>query len=350
MLELVKRKNSPYWIARGTIDGRRIEKSTQCRNKTHAKQVLENIKQEAEADIIFGTLTFAQASALYITDKPAPLYFKKILNEFGSKKAYLIKNADMRFAANKLFPKLQPASIKRHFYTPVRAIINNAADEDLCPPARFKAPQGDRVRTYFFTPEQVSELIPRLASPSHPMLPALVTLLLGQGLRSGEAFALLASDVSLENKYAMIRDPKNGIERSITLIPKVVAALSTLHTINSSGRLFTKADGAPYPTRKECDHGGIIKKPFEQAVKDINLNPKNYTPHVCRHTWATWFYAQTKDSIRLKDQGGWQSNLWMRYTKLGNPALADNVKNHGWDFKELGETRGTKTQSSMKSI
>jgi integrase len=42
-----------------------------------------------------------------------------------------------------------------------------------------------------------------------------------------------------------------------------------------------------------------------------------FTPHVLRHTWATWHYALNKDLLALKVEGGW-ANVAMveRYAKL----------------------------------
>lgn len=49
MLELKRRPGSPYWIARGTIDGRRVERSTGTGDKALAKQRLPAIIAEVTA-------------------------------------------------------------------------------------------------------------------------------------------------------------------------------------------------------------------------------------------------------------------------------------------------------------
>lgn len=80
--------------------------------------------------------------------------------------------------------------------------------------------------------------------------------------------------------------------------------------------------------------GGQIGKQFAKAVKKAGMDEDVITPHVCRHTWATWFYAQTKDVRRLQDEGGWKSGEWQRYTKLGTPSLGNDALRMGWDFRE----------------
>ena len=43
------------------------------------------------------------------------------------------------------------------------------------------------------------------------------------------------------------------------------------------------------------------------------------TPHDCRHTWATWFYAETRDLRALMELGGWKSiSMVLRYAHV-NP-------------------------------
>lgn len=60
----------------------------------------------------------------------------------------------------------------------------------------------------------------------------------------------------------------------------------------------------------------------------------NVTPHVLRHTWATWFYAQTRDFGTLMDQGGWsKADMANRYRKLAPDDLSERLLKHGWDFR-----------------
>ena len=51
-----------------------------------------------------------------------------------------------------------------------------------------------------------------------------------------------------------------------------------------------------------------------------------YTPHTCRHTWATWFYAITLDPMKLRTEGDWSSlSLVERYAHLMTPEEARDV-------------------------
>src|SRR3546814_7147320 len=58
--------------------------------------------------------------------------------------------------------------------------------------------------------------------------------------------------------------------------------------------------------------GGQIKTAWNGACRRAELGDtiegkfkKWFTPHDLRDTWASWFYALSKDALLLKDEGGW---------------------------------------------
>lgn len=345
MLTPKKRPKSPYWILRGTIDGKRVEVSRRWTTAADARRAIPGIIAEHTADKIGDEgLTFRQAAKLYREAKPNARFLGPLERFFASALVSDITNAEMRRAANALYPKASPATIRRQLYTPMKAILNNAAEEDLCAAPRLKSPVGGNRRTEFFTPAQADDLITALAGEMNGFLAPLVTFLIGQGCRMGETLVLEGTDVHLDSRMAILRDTKNGEERRVTLIPRVVAALSTLPTLGVSGPLFRRLDG--YPFRAGRDNGGQIALPFARAVKAIGLDTARFTPHVCRHTWATWFHAQTRDIPRMKDEGGWKSGEWQRYTKLGTPDLGEEARKRGWNFAPAGEIRGNEIEKS----
>lgn len=344
MLKLVKRPKSHFWIARGTINGRRITKSTGCSKKAEAERALQKIIADETGDFIGQRgLTLDQAAAIYLDQGGCDRYLGKILNHFDGMCIADITKAEMRKASNILYPKAAPATVRRQLYTPVKAIINCAAEEDLCTPKTFKSPSNGKRRTDFLLPDQAERLIQACKSEG-PYLTAMVTMFLGQGVRLSEAIRLQAPDVSLSHRFAILRDTKNGEERQISLIPRVVAALSVLPTINSSDTVFRSATGNPYPIK-----GRGVQKPFKRAVIASGIK-ESTSPHILRHTWATWFYAQTRDVLRLKVEGGWKSSEWERYTKTSAPMLGQDAFEKGWDYSETGEKWETRNDYLYNSM
>ena len=176
MLKPVKRPGTPFWIARGTIAGQRIERSTGHRKEADARRACREIERDIEAEltraaIVAGALRFDQAAAIYLTAKPDARYLGPLLRHFGTIAVVDINNAAMKAAANALYPQAQPATIRRQVYTPVKAILNYCAADDLCTVPNLKAPAGGNMRTVFAMPADADRIITNLATFGHKPLP-----------------------------------------------------------------------------------------------------------------------------------------------------------------------------------
>ena len=360
MLKPVKRKNSPYWIARGSINGRRIEVSTKEKDYQKARGICIQIAAEAashQADKD-APITFIQAMKNYVEQGGERRHLPKLRAYFKNTPLDEIDNRAMVRAANRLFPTAQPATINRQLFTPVSAIIKTAARDDLCRPREFKRPKSDNPRTRFMTPQETESLIDASHQCRNGFMPALITFLVGQGCRIGETLRIDGrEDVNLESGYVIMRPEhtKSGQERRVTLIPRVRAALSTLPTNGSNGPLFRNERGFPYSLGHAADgskRGGQIQSAFNACVERAGL--KDITPHICRHTWATWFYSQTRDPLRMKAEGGWSKDMWERYAKLATPQLGVIAREFGWEFEqrqiaEMGDFGGDFLVTGEKS-
>lgn len=337
MLTLIRRPKSPYWIARGTINGIRIERSTGETSKLEARKKLEAFALEAQTvrstPTSWRDLPFATAMVAYIDSGKDARFLDRLLEHFKETRLGDIDNVAMTRAANALYPGRASATIRRHLYVPVSAIINFVKDDKL------RAPKGGGARTMFVMPALAESIIQAATAYPSPWLAALITFWFGQGTRAGETFAIDGrDDIDLAGRWAMLRDPKNGYERRVTLQPRVVAALSVLPNIGEPGQLFRRSNGKPFTER--TGRGGQVRKSFAWAVEHGGGDAKVITPHVCRHSWATWFYSQTKDTLRLKEEGGWLSNEHQRYVKLGTPEIGAEAFAKGWNFAAVGENWG----------
>ena len=338
MLTLTRRPKSPYWYARGTVNGVRVERSTGETSKPKAREKLADILKEVEAEaqptaLDWRDVGFADAMISYLDNGRDPRFLDKLLEHFQGTRLGAIDNAAMARASNALYPGRAAATVRRQLYVPVNAIINFMKDDKL------RAPKGGGARTMFVMPALADKIIQAATSQPSPWLPALITFWFGQGARAGETFAIDArDDVDLDGRWVMLRDTKNGIERRVTLQPRVVAALSMLPNLGQPGPLFRRFDGKPFAEKKR--RGGQVRTAFALAVENGGGDPEVITPHVCRHSWATWFYSQTRDPLRLKEEGGWQSHEYQRYVKLGTPEIGAEAAAKGWNFAVAGENWG----------
>jgi integrase len=104
-----------------------------------------------------------------------------------------------------------------------------------------------------------------------------------------------------------------------------VAALADL--LHREGEVFRKPNGQPYerPVRADDTSAGTrIKTAFRAACRRAGI--KDFRPHDCRHTWATWHYAKNRDLGALMRLGGWSSErMVLRYAHVNVEELADSI-------------------------
>ena len=105
-------------------------------------------------------------------------------------------------------------------------------------------------------------------------------------------------------------------------------------------RCFAGPDGKPYA--RKADGGGQIKTAFKAACRRAGIS--DFTPHGCRHTWATWHYAANRDLVALMQLGGWKSDkMVLRYAHMNVAHLAPSIAALPW------EKSGNRQKSKAKS-
>jgi len=308
-----------------------VRRSARTRDKNEADGIRIGIERKIREQNGSGrepAISFSEAARLYELKGGEARFLAKPVAHLGRLRIDDIGQAEIDDAALRAYPTAATATRRRQFYAPVLAVLRSNGQNPF-----VKRPEDSAKRTYFFLPKQANAMVETVMRGRwpNPWTPALVTFQFGQGVRVSEALAIDGrNDVSLDHRYAILRDPKNGLQRTVTLIPRVVAALSAIPNIGSPGPLFLRYDGRPYAQR---ENSGNPLRFWGAACKRLEMDERLFTPHTARHSWATWFHAQTHDVVRLKDEGGWQSNEWQRYVKLGTPELGQDAWKLGWRFK-----------------
>lgn len=275
------------------------------------------------------TLTFAEAALTYIESGGDGRFLAKILHHFGPDMLLReITNEELNKAARKIYPNAAPNTIQRQLITPVTAIYNMAAEDDLVPARKFRRRGKSNARINWLTPEQAEAVIEAAAEIApHTLRP--LALMIGGGLRSAEALRVSASTFYRATGEAMIEETKNGHPRMIRL-PKRALDMITAEDLPERGPICLTPKGVPYVIRE--NGGGQMKGAFDKISEAADL-PFHLTPHILRHTWATWYHAQTRDFGALLDLGGWRSaNVANIYRKIAPEDLGDRLFAAGWDF------------------
>lgn len=118
----------------------------------------------------------------------------------------------------------------------------------------IKRPDDGEKRTHFLRPDQALTLLGHISRSRfpNPWSPALATFLFGQGARVGETMAIDGrDDVSLEHRYAILRDTKNGKERMVNLCPASSLPYRPFRTLERKDR-FSCAMTAGHTKRKRA--------------------------------------------------------------------------------------------------
>lgn len=327
------------WYVTGTVTVWRggephsieVRRSTRSRDERQADAIKRQIESEVAERNITGkepALTFSEAAARYVKQGGEERFLAKPKAHLGPIRIDKITQQMIDDEGLKAYPA-NTATRRRQFHAPVIAVLRANGIRQT-----FDRPADGQKRTYFLRAEQAVKMIGRIMDTRYPnhWSPALVTFLFGQGSRVGETLAIDGrDDISLNERYAILRDTKNGRERMVRLCPRTIAAVSTIPNLGKKGPLFLRYDGRPYTER---ENRGYKLEFWTRAVKEIGLDPAKYTPHTARHSWATWHYSQNKDVVRLKAEGGWESDEWERYVKLANPKIGQAAIKAGFDFRE----------------
>jgi integrase len=348
-LRLVRRPKSPNWIIRGTVRGIRVEESSGVvlANRRTAEEIRAKREAEILSESVFGrraTATFASAAVSYLQGGGEKRFLEPIIKHFGTTPLAQIGQDAIDRGARKLYPDASDATRNRQFYTPVSAVITHAARRGWCAPVLLERPRQSPGRTRWLRPAEAERLIAACGERLRP----LVIFMLYTGARCGEALWLDWRNVDLQRRQVMFENTKNGDSRGVPLNQRVVAELANLQ--HREGEVFRRPDGFAYERPDDDDladtsAGSRIKKAFAGACARAGI--EDFTPHGCRHTWATWHYGANHDLGKLMALGGWKtpSQVW-RYAHTNVDEHMDSIDALPG---EIGGILGDKQNSELKT-
>lgn len=304
---------SPFWTVRGTFAGRTIDASTKARDKETAQRFKAGLEVrliEKQHDK-FAAVTFKTAAEHYIEYRnPSKLdraYIAKLVLILGNIVLTELKQHMLINAANSLYPDGAASTKNRSAIVPAAAVLHYAAKNNLCPyvpVVKFKEKEPE--------PRSVSKDIARvlIANSEGPMRLALVWLFC-QGWRISDVLRVRHQDIDREAKTVRYHISKTDKWRVKPLHADVVACLPS------------KDIGALFPWKD--------KFAFYRDLRPLCATLKiKFTPHMARHSFATWRVNEGASPQEIMDAGGWESiNSVMRYAKLDPTrirATVDRVK------------------------
>ncbi len=286
-------RRSGIWHYAGTIgpDGRRQRVRGSC--KTTEKDIAARFASTLEKNYWDGhfdgpgaVLTFARAAMLYKAAGRSDRFLGPVEKYLGTMLVKDITSGTIRTMALSLFPNISGASRNRLAIGPAQAVINFAAESDLCSPIKVR-----RFDTVSKIKEPATlEWVKAFAAHAAPHVGALVWFMYLTGARIGEAMDLRWEDVNLAERTAVIRQSKVGNERIAHLPQPLVVALANLER---KGPVFG------YASR------GAARNAWDAAIERAGI--KYLSPHSCRHGFATGLLRRGIDVVTVAKLGGWAS-------------------------------------------
>jgi integrase len=320
-LKLIKRRKGSNWYIHGTVRGVSVREATGTADRKAAEEIRikrENAILQRSIHGAHAIATFQEAALSYLKLGGSKAFLWPIVERIAKVPLAKIDQDFIDKLALAMFPNNKPSSRTRSVYTPISAVLHHAAERKLCPKPSISRPAPSPGRVRWLQPAEAERLIDACL----PHLRPIVIFLFATGARLSEALYLDWRDVDLVRGHAQFIETKNGEARGVPLHARVIAELRKLEP-QESGPVFRTHKGQPYVQRQN-QQGGQIKFAFDMACRKAGI--EDFTPHCCRHTWATWHYQANHDLQLLMRVGGWKTlAMVLRYAHANSEHAATSV-------------------------
>ena len=216
------------------------------------KEVREAVKAARDAEA--GKWTIAKLWEGYEKTKPDSKAIKTDKGRFekhvkptlGDKEPHDIDRLSVDRLRVNLSKNLKPQTV-RHVLALLKRIIRFGTERQLCKPLPFpiKPVKVDNQTTEDLTPTQLRNLLKAISESTDIEAANIMRMALFTGMRRGELFKLLWTDVDFDRGFITIgHDPKGGVSQKIPMNDQAREVLKS-HPITAK-HVFVRGDGRPF--------------------------------------------------------------------------------------------------------
>lgn len=294
-------RTAQCWVARyplPTVDGKRRYRKVRCVSETEADAALDRLRRESGRELVSGRTTLGEylddwlashrrtvrASTADSYGNHIRMHIKPLL---GGIALHRLRPDDVdRLVADRLRAGKSPATVVR-IVTTLRIALGRAVRRRILADNVAALASMPRVERHPVEPLTEADAVAILAAVRDTWVEAIVTLILGSGLRLGEACGLDWGDVHLDDGYVVVRRTKTT-PRAVPVSDDAVAALRARRT--KARRIGPHEPVFVMQRRARGDRDDRIRpQSVTHALPDILEAAKlpRITPHGLRHGAAT---------------------------------------------------------------
>jgi integrase len=246
---------------------------------------------------------------------------------FGDREPQTILPLDVDRLRLKMLKTHKPATV-RNTLELLRRIINFGVNKNLCAGLSFKIefPNVDNETTEDLTPDQLQALLKALDETEYKTAAAMLKLALYSGMRRGELFRLMWTDINFEKGFIAIRNPKGGKGQAIPMNDAARAVLETFprKKIKTDDKDEILLSEYVFPGKGGGQRVDIIKS--AKKIMEAAGIPASFRPfHGLRHVFASTLASSGQvDMYVLQKLLTHKSGaMTQRYAHLRDEALKD---------------------------
>jgi integrase len=311
------KKRGDVWHYSFTVDGKRYRESSGTSEKRLAEDIAIKHEGRVRRAAVHGAeavLTFAEALNLYAQDGKDTRFTIPLLDHFGKWKVSAITGPEIRKAAKILYPNAAPATWNRQVITPMRAIVNHAADAKRMQKISVTRFKEERPQRPAGSKAWIDTFCKTAKKMDMPETAAIARFLFETAARVSEACRLTWDDVNLQLGTAYLAKTKTT-PRKVFLTRAMVIDLANIRSLHPT-LVFAAANRS------------TVKKRVDKVITKAGL--VRLTSHEFgRHGFATEMIVRNDvDVATTADHGGWKSRRLLMETYVegdGNREVIDRV-------------------------